>query len=295
MAGKSYRRSVVAQDITDSGDEPALVRKVLHDKDWNTYRDKGQDYWGHFNRRDINQPDYDPCDLDGLYATPDQHVKVGTTLVGNLKQILNSLGVPTGPDYFQVFSFYPKNYLINLFGEFMNNYSPQDGVVVASVNARHQKGDTVPSREVPDEEKAPDNWSSVAWAQWKRGCITMTPGTSDFSNIRIIMRRNVDNGITSSFMVEALESVGKSDGQIAYFYLTDPDNKDSDNPFWPLLGSPNGNGMIHLLKDHKSVLGNRSITRIGVYFHENSGRLYNYLWAELTGANINQENYPLPP
>lgn len=48
--------------------------------------------------------------------------------------------------------------------------------------------------------------------------------------------------------------------------------------------------MIHLLRDHKIVLGSTSITRIGVCFHENSERQYNYLWAELTGANMNQKN-----
>jgi len=223
-------------------------------------------------------------------------VKVGTTVFGNLNGFMNTLGVPAGPDYFQVISYYPKKYTLdNFIGEFSNTYSPKGGVVVASVNARHQKEDTVPSKEVPDEEKAPDNWSSVAWAQWKRGCVTMTLGTTDFSNMKIIIRRNVNNGITKGLMMEALGSEGKSDGQIAYFYPTDPDNKESDNAFWPLLGSPNGNGIIHLLRDHKIVLGSKSITRIGVYFHENSERQYNYLWAELTGANMNQKDHPLPP
>ncbi len=87
VAGKSYRRSVVAQELTDYGDEPALVRKAIHDKVWNMYRDKGQIYWGRFNRRDINQPDYDPCDLDGLYTTPDDQVKVKTTLSGKLNDL----------------------------------------------------------------------------------------------------------------------------------------------------------------------------------------------------------------
>ena len=44
-----------------------------------------------------------------------------------------------------------------------------------------------------------------------------------------------------------------------------------DNPFWALLGSPNGNGTMNLLTDNKNSLHGKTVAKIGVYTYPTSG------------------------
>ena len=278
VAEKEYRRIVIASEDPQNSDEPAHVRRMAHSPSWDKFAPKGQKYWKEFNDRDINQPDNDPCNLDQDYTTPEDKIKVNAVPIMNVRGFLDKLGIPTGPDYITVFSSWPKGDQKDAVGEFMNTFSPKDGVMIASTNNRHQQPDTVDPKTI--KLITPDNWSSVAWAQWKRGCVTITPGTTDFSNLKVIIRKNIDNSQTSAIIAEAMQ--GQPLGEFIYFY---PDDESLDNAFWPLLGSANGNGMIHLLTDHKKALDGKSITRVGVFIDPTKDNQAQ-IWAELTGANL---------
>lgn len=293
-AQRDHRRHIVSDKTSIINDETALVRRVEHTEAWKYYAPKGLALWQKFLDRDVNQPDQDPCDLENNYAIPANQVKKDVRPISNTRTFLERLGVPTGPDYFKIFSYWPRGEQQDSVGEFSNTYSPKEGVMIASSNARHtEEGNPDPKTVSPI---TPEHWSDIAWGQWKRACVTVNPGitafTTDFSNVKLIMRNFITNEATLHIIGEAAE--GKVKGDVIYFYPTDPGDKTSENAFWPLLGSPNGNGIINMLKDHKSALHSKSITRLGVLIDVTQDDEVR-MWAELTGANINQDDFPLPP
>lgn len=314
MVEKEHRRSIVARSVSDSIEKSTLVRRVEHGDPWKLYAPKGQKYWKDFNDRDINQPDKDGCDLNRDFSTPENMIKLNVVPIRGYRGFLEKLRVPTGLNYFSVFSYWPKGDKETdqetSVGQFLNTFSPKDGVMIASTNNRHTEPE---GTKPPIENITPYHWSEIAWSQWKRGvsepegismnpipkiyanrqliqCVTVSPGTKDYFNLKLIVRNNIKNGETNDIIGEAVK--GTPAGKIVYFYPTDPENEASDNAFWPLLGSPNGNGMIHLLTDHKAALNGIGITRIGVLIDPE--RDYEArIWAELTGADFGPPDQPL--
>lgn len=218
-------------------------------------------------------------------------VKQNVQPIKNVRGFLERLHVPTGPDYFTIFSFWPKGEQQDSVGQFLKTFSPKKGVIIASTNNRH----TEPDDAVNPEPITPDHWSSIAWAQWKRACITLNPGitaaTTDFSNLKVVIRNNIKNTETMSIIQESV--AGKPDGQVIYFYPNDAGDTTSNNPFWPLLGSPNGNGIINMLIYHKAALQSKSITRIGVLIDPEQDYIAR-MWGELTGDDLGPRDQPLP-
>lgn len=260
MAIRNNRRDVVSHGKHAT---KSLIRRVDRSAAWNTYASKGQGYWDAFNNRDPTIADSVLCNVLATYnieqyskTTPAASFQPFLTLINSQMtsayQVLLTWEAPAGKQDADLF----------------NLFDPDSGTIVAAAN---------------DIGDAPDHWSDIAWYLWVRACLTKNPTTTTFGNVNTIIQRNIDNSDTWDIISDAL-SGGYTVGQPKYFTPADRDL--NANAFWALLGSPNGNGIIHMLTDHKHQLNGKSIVRIGLWANPNQrtpGQGYEtHMWAELT-------------
>ena len=88
---------------------------------------------------------------------------------------------------------------------------------------------------------------------WQRTVKTENP---DYSTIKSFWRRGIQNDDTSALLDEAFK--GKDPAQKLIWSLTDG----PDDAIWPLLGSPNGNGIQYFLTDNKNAVKGKGITKL---------------------------------
>lgn len=240
-----------------------LTRRVDRSAAWKTYASKGQGYWDAFNNRDPNEPDKVLCNFFATYKLEQAST---SPPVASFRPFLTLIGLQIAIIYQTVVTWTAppgKND-----AELSNLFDPASGTIVASGN------------EIGD---APDHWSDIAWYLWRRSCLTADPTTTTFNNLHTIIQRYVTNSDTMDIIADALDP-GYVIGERAYF--TPADRDPDKNAFWALLGSPNGNGIIHMLDDNKRMLRGKSIARIGVWANPEkavmSGGYETHVWAELT-------------
>ena len=279
ISEKHRRRAVIAKaELERKRSEPTrtLVERNKHSPTWNKYAPSGVKYWNEFNNRGPNQPDEVFCNFDQTWALDKRQSKLSPPAAPFqplLIEVGGDFGVEAGSSCYSEYAYWPKGEVPDANAEISNLYSPKDKVIiVASVDRQiNKKG-----------PKAPDHWSTIAWHLWKEACVSVTKGTKDFSNLNYMFVRNVVNPETSAIFDEALK--GLSVGENHYFY---PKETSTDtNAFWALLGSPNGNGLIHLLTDNKIALRGKSIVQLGVYQDPDrpgeNGGYETHMWVELT-------------
>ena len=85
------------------------------------------------------------------------------------------------------------------------------------------------------------------------------PNEADFSGIKTFWRRNIKNADTTEILGEAFKDIENK--EFAQTWTPEDPNPDT-NPFWALLGSPNGNGIQYFLKDNKVALRGKGIKSI---------------------------------
>ena len=147
--------------------------------------------------------------------------------------------------------------------DFSNTISAQEGVFLANGNDR---GARTPEN-LPPDGRDPIEWqfSTVAWWMWKKTVLKDNPkweekpNEADFSGIKSFWRRMIKNADTQEILTEAFQGV-----EPAVITKTwTPEDPDPDkNPFWALLGSPNGNGIQYFLRDNKNALRGKGIKSI---------------------------------
>lgn len=103
------------------------------------------------------------------------------------------------------------------------------------------------------EPKDPIFWSDATFAMWECIC--------EFTNVRPTSLRHllqlyITNDITWAIIEQAMPYQRD-------VYVFAPDNH--ADAFYALLASPNGIGSVHLLMQHKAVLGRKIVTRIAVW------------------------------
>ena len=157
-----------------------------------------------------------------------------------LQPLFTEMGIGIGPDYYTEIATWPKGDWEATNADFANIFSPVDGVIIAYGNSKQND---------PTKPKSPDPWSEIVWRIGTKFCVTVTPGTTDFSGLNYVFQYNIDNLETNEILEEAL--AGVPIGQAMYWT---PEDTSLDNAFWPLLGSQNGIGMIFILTDHKVAL-----------------------------------------
>jgi hypothetical protein len=123
----------------------------------------------------------------------------------------------------------------------------------------------------------------VAWVMWKKTVLTQhpewreNPSEADYSGIKSFWRREIKNEATQAILEGVFE--GKD---LTITQTWTPEYKTSTNPFWALLGSPNGNGIIYFLTDNKKALKGKRIVSIkarGISSQESALGYYFTMWA----------------
>jgi hypothetical protein len=157
-------------------------------------------------------------------------------------------GYGTGREYLAVSIEGPKD---NLIADFTNTISATQGVFLANANDR-------------GSPRVAWQFSAVAWELWKRTVLTENPewkndmSKADYSGIMSFWRREIDNENTQSILREAFNDLDINSIQTWY----PADTNEDTNPFWALLGSPNGNGIQHFLTDNKVELKGKGVISI---------------------------------
>lgn len=201
-----------------------------------------------------------------------------------IRPVLSSLGYSIGRDYYAITLTGPKG--DGPIADFTNTISASQGVFLANANNRgalpSDPSDPAYNSDFPDGRKpVPWQFSTVAWAMWQRTVLAdnpqwaQNPGQADYSGLKVFFRREIDNADTKAILTEAF--AGKDLTSTQTWTPEDPDQ--NTNAFWPLLGSPNGNGMIYVLTDNKVALGGKGITSIQATTVDSDGVKYFTMWA----------------
>ena len=204
----------------------------------------------------------------------------------NIRATLQSEGYGIGREYYAITAVGPKNAADGPYADFTNTISASQGVFLANANNRGalpaDPADPQYNPAFPDG-RAPVPWqfSSVAWWMWTTTVLTANPAwaddpsQADFSGLKSFWRREIDNAETKQILDEVFA------GKDAYAVQTwTPEDADQDrNPFWALLGCPNGNGMQYVLTDNKVALKGKGVKSISAVVVASSDAGYYSMWA----------------
>jgi hypothetical protein len=223
-----------------------------HQPKWQYYAPKGLQYykdWTNKNGADAQ----DPCIFDDYFnlqgPTKAKLSETARKLLSDNEDITDSV-------YLSMVATGPKD---NQIADFTVTISASAGVFLANAIDRGARPEDNPPR-----DPIPYKFSQVAWWMWVRTVKTDNPDATDFSGIKSFWQRDVDNPDTVEILNEIF--AGKDITETVKF---DPSDEGPDNAFWPLLGSPNGNGMQYFLTDHKVATKGKGIKRISVTTDKN--------------------------
>jgi hypothetical protein len=253
----------------------ALHKRVEHTKIWKEYAPKGLKYYKILQARpmeDVTDPPM--CELDDYFKLQIDK-KVAVTR-GDKLAMLKNVGLESGTKSYQPITASgpkpgkSKSGEAEEIADFSNFISPEQGVFFATGNDRGQ------GKNAANPKPIPYQMSTVAWWQWKHIVMLnqdpeIKEADTDFSNFKYFFRVNIENKETSAILEEAL---GRDNTEPKDFT---PEDEGQDNAFWPLLGSPNGNGIAWFLADHKKSLKGKGIVKITAWF---TGENY-HMWATI--------------
>ena len=221
---------------------------------WQDYATKGQRYYNDWRTR--TGPDAaSECDFDDFFKADDPRL---TRPRSDTKTLLQSNGDNVESPYYLWSVSYPKD---NPTAGFINVMSGSAGVFLAMDNRRGE----------PGGPKIKWQFSQVAWWMWQRVVKTESPNNPDYSTIKSFWRRDIKNDDTNALLDEAF--AGRDTSQELSWSPTE----DPDSAFWPLLGSPNGNGIQYFLTDNKVAVKGKGITKISAV----KNRAYYQMWATI--------------
>lgn len=264
ISSKQARRRIIEHAVSikalDLGQTQQDVRARAPsdtDQQWLNYAAKGQQYYNEWTKKDAQADDKAlPCNFDDEFTI----VPVTLTAPADSK-FLKGLGleIEAGKTYYSINAQGPQDSL------FLNTMSPKEGVFLAKDNNR-------------GTDPIPYYFSDVAWWQWKKSVAKDNPSTLDYSGMKFFFRSQISNADTLSVMAKAFKSDNNADGSRASTFS--PGNGPSDdaktqNPFWALLGTLNGNGIIHSLTNYKKSMHGKGIDKLTTGTSEGEY----YMWA----------------
>lgn len=232
--------------------------QVSHGAAWVKYAPSGARYFREWQDKTGADIVY-PCNFDDFFNIVSLN---RAQPASGVRAILQEAGYGTSREYLAISIEGPKD---NPIADFTNTISATQGVFLANAN---------------DRGSPPVAWqfSTVAWVLWQKTVLTENPewkndpSKADYSGIKSFWRREIDNQDTQSILNEAFTDLDVNSIQTWYPGDTNQDT----NPFWALLGSPNGNGIQHFLTDNKVELKGKGVISISAVMG-NSG--YYTMWA----------------
>lgn len=256
---------------TDDGptaiDEHLFYVRALtdHGAAWQKYAPSGARYYAAWQAKTGDDAVYQ-CDFEDEFNVRPIYLYSPERSV---QPLLSSLGIGIGREYYAISAKGPKNVAGGTFADFSNAISASQGVFLANVNDRgalpSDPNDPFYEPDFPNgRQPIPWQFSSVAWWMWIKTCLTANPSwvtnasLADYSGIKYFFRRQIVNLATTSILDEAF----KDKDNTSTLTWTPADTDQDTNPFWALLGNPNGNGIIYFLTDNKVALKGKGIVSI---------------------------------
>ncbi|KAL9032322.1 MAG: hypothetical protein Q9180_006570, partial [Flavoplaca navasiana] len=232
-----------------------------HTKAWEKYWKKGVQYYKEWQDKTGDDVVL-PCDFEDNFSFRPPNLCLPHE---DIRDILVKEGLSIEREYYAFSAQSPKEKSI---ADFTNTVSGTAGVFLATGNSRGKK-----SKEIQDQtydakfpegrDPVPFQFSAVAWWMWKKSLLTVHPDwvqdekKADYSGIKAFFRRDIDNYETLEILNEVLND--RDTGEVLEWTPNDPGE---DDAFWPLLGSPNGNGVQHFATDYKVALKGKGISMI---------------------------------
>lgn len=249
---------------------------------WVKYAASGAKYYQNWQQKTGDDIVYQ-CNFDEQFNVLSDAVKKVPPAM-KIRPVLSSLGYSTGREYYAISLTGPKGDAP--IADFTNTISASQGVFLANANDRGAlpSDPTSPnfSPAFPQgRDPVPWQFSTVAWAMWQRTVLAdnpqwaQNPSQADYSGLKAFFRREIDNADTKALLGEAFAGT-----DLTSTLTWTPDDPDQNtNAFWPLLGSPNGNGMIYIITDNKVALGGKGIKSIQATTIDSDGVKYFTMWA----------------
>lgn len=289
MSSKLSRRNLVDSSslarIADLDRPLSLYKRAPHSDSWIKYAPKGRNIYNALQIKSLEDDDATPmCDLDAFFGTRTLLVKSfeSSEILKKKEELLDMVGIDPDLPYDTYSSKgpvpgqAPPGIEINI-GTFQVTLNSDDGVLFADNTHRGEQKD---KNGAVTRTPIPLSMSTVLWWQWKQNVRQKNPGVNpnqlDYSKLKYFFRFNIVNTESKNILKEVVN--GKKPGPITY----GPDSQqDTDkNPFWALLGSPNGNGIGWFLIDHKKSMKGKTIESLTVWY-DKPARKY-YMWATIT-------------
>ncbi|KAJ5884643.1 hypothetical protein N7495_009153 [Penicillium taxi] len=124
------------------------------------------------------------------------------------------------------------------------------------------------------DEVAPDRWSTVIWSIWELAC---RMSRIDSSSLRYVLQDAIINEETNSTLftaVSAMNRLGTDTSGNPLVTTWTPE----DDQFYAAIGTPNGVGVVYLLKDRSNAL-ERTISKASTIWVAKEQVFY--MWFEL--------------
>ena len=251
----SKKRSSDVRDLEIRGDDAntTLVRRVVPDRSekWTQFAGKGQQLYDAFAAAPMADV-ATLCDLERQYSDPPPIIS-GNNPDPKSRVILGTANIAVPPDAYYYLAYLDGN---TNGATFSNVISPAAGAFLATFNSRGK----------PAVE---ETFSAVAWYQWVKTVKTVTPDATDFSGLKAMLRVMISNDDTIDILYEAVIYP-----QVDFFTTAvpyTPENRDlNENPFWAILGTPNGKGIIRLLTDYKKSMNGKALTSLKIQLIDNN-------------------------
>jgi hypothetical protein len=239
-----------------------LDRRAPHSAAWVKYAPSGVIYYQAWQDKTGDDAVY-PCNFDDEFVV---EPILSVFPASGIRDTLQAAGYGVGREYYAITAVGPKDGAI---ADFVNTISATQGVFLANANNRgalpSDPADPMYNPNFPNgREPVPWQFSSVAWWMWTKTVLTENPewandpSQADYSGIKSFWRREIDNADTMAILIEAFEGKDPKSTQT----WTPEDTNQDTNPFWALLGSPNGNGIQYFLTDNKVALKGKGIISI---------------------------------
>ncbi|MCJ1471609.1 hypothetical protein MMC13_000249 [Lambiella insularis] len=292
---KQDRRNFLARDpspTTNNDPSPVdeqlfdvrpLNRRAPHGAAWVKYAPSGAKYYKAW--QDKTGPDaVYQCNFDDDFDVT-LPVKFVPPARG-IQPALQAAGYGVDREYYAITASGPRNAADGPIADFQNTISATQGVFLANANNRgalpSDPQDPMYNPKFPDgRQPVPWQFSSVAWWMWTKTVLKQNPAweanpaQADYSGIKSFWRREIDNPDTKSILDDAFDGKDITSTQT----WTPKDTDQDTNPFWALLGSPNGNGIQYFLTDNKVALGGKGIISISATTVQSSDANYYSMWA----------------
>ncbi|KAJ5613131.1 hypothetical protein N7510_006325 [Penicillium lagena] len=242
--------AVLGKASTESASEPGILSPRDDSNDlYEKYVGKGRGYWEELQTvlQNPDAADVATIDFDSRWEARSLNI---ISAPATAQFAMQKAGLNTQQKFLSITANLKTDSRIY----YTNAMSPSIGAIIAKNNYGHVVGAAAP---------APDRWSAVTWYLWKQAC--RQANNQDPSGLDYIFRDHIINAQTKKALDAAMIAAkAKKYDQVGTSIVTTwtPD----DEQFYAALATPNGVGVLYLLKDYPAGLGWKTIESISVFW-----------------------------